>query len=256
MLLFGKGKKYLFSPIFRPLSEATIRGEYKYVDDDGRRYAIPRGRKFRQGIVKRVYLDDHPGVAICALWSERGLTLQGRDNERPGYPTQKPLALLERIINASCPPDGWVLDPFAGCATACVAAERLGRSWVGIDLSPKTIELVEYRLKHQERDIALWTSQVVARTDIPRRTNIDAPKNYRKDKHILFGQQEGKCAGCRMDFPFKIFEIDHKIPKSKGGTNHMDNLQLLCGHCNKIKGAEPMEHLTAQLHDRNMIAVK
>ena len=67
--------------------------------------------------------------------------------ERIGYPTQKPLALLERIIKASSNEGDVVLDPFCGCATACVAAENLGRRWVGIDISPKAVELVNMRLQ-------------------------------------------------------------------------------------------------------------
>ena len=62
--------------------------------------------------------------------------------KRIGYPTQKPLALLERIIKASSNEGDVVLDPFCGCATACVAADNLGRRWLGIDISPKTVELV------------------------------------------------------------------------------------------------------------------
>ena len=62
--------------------------------------------------------------------------------ERIGYPTQKPLALLERIIKASSDEGDMVLDPFCGCATACVAAERLNRQWVGIDLSSMALKLV------------------------------------------------------------------------------------------------------------------
>ena len=169
--------------------------------------------------------------------------------ERTGYPTQKPLALLERIIAASSTEGDMVLDPFAGCATACVAAERLGRQWVGIDLSPKAVELVEYRLKQQEPGIALWASKVTARTDIPARTDIDAPIPYRQNKHVLYGQQEGQCAGCRMDFPFKVFEVDHVIPRSRGGSDHLGNLQLLCGHCNRIKGDRPQEYLVARLKE-------
>ena len=67
--------------------------------------------------------------------------------ERTGFPTQKPVALLERIIQASSKPGDVVLDPFCGCATACVAAENLGRAWLGIDLSPKATELVNVRLQ-------------------------------------------------------------------------------------------------------------
>ena len=69
--------------------------------------------------------------------------------ERTGYPTQKPLVLLERIISVSCPKDGIVLDPFCGCATTCVAAEKLNRSWIGIDISHEAYRLVQERLQKQ-----------------------------------------------------------------------------------------------------------
>ena len=102
ILYYVKGDGFTFNKVFRALSEATVRGEYKHIDADGRKYAVPRGRKYRdEGVVKKVYLDEHPGVAVGNLWSERGLTIQGHDDERTGYPTQKPLALLERIIKAS-----------------------------------------------------------------------------------------------------------------------------------------------------------
>ena len=172
--------------------------------------------------------------------------LQPASGERIGYPTQKPLALLNRVIEASSKEGGVVLDPFCGCATACVAAEILGRQWIGIDLSPKATELVNMRLQGSMGSL-FHNRLVTARTDIPRRTDIDAPINYRKNKHVLFGQQEGHCIGCRMDFPFKIFEVDHVIPQSRGGTDHLENLQLLCPHCNRIKGDRPQEYLLSQL---------
>lgn len=168
-------------------------------------------------------------------------------SESTGYPTQKPLALLERIIAASSNEGDWVLDPFCGCATACVAAEKLGRRWLGIDISPKAVELVNVRLQASMGDL-FHHGFVTARTDVPQRTDINAPKNYRQNKHVLFGQQEGVCNGCKMDFPFKIFEVDHVVPKSKGGTDHIENLQLLCPHCNKVKSDNTMEYLVAQLH--------
>ena len=71
--------------------------------------------------------------------------------ERTGYPTQEPLALLDRIIKASSNEGDVVLDPFCGCATACVSAESLGRQWIGIDLSPVAATLVESRLHDQLR---------------------------------------------------------------------------------------------------------
>jgi site-specific DNA-methyltransferase (adenine-specific) len=67
--------------------------------------------------------------------------------ERLGYPTQKPLALLERIISASSNPGDVVLDPFCGCGTAVAAAQKLGRSWIGIDITHLSIALMKYRLE-------------------------------------------------------------------------------------------------------------
>ena len=174
--------------------------------------------------------------------------INNRSKEHIGFPTQKPLELLERIIKASSNEGDVVLDPFCGCATACVAAEKLGRQWVGIDLSEKAAELVNIRLSDTMG--ALFHNRLVTtRTDIPRRTDIDAPKNYRQNKHVLYGQQEGKCGGCRMDFPFKVFEVDHIIPQARGGTDHVENLQLLCGHCNKVKGDRAQEYLVARLRE-------
>ena len=94
---------------------------------------LPRGRKYRQGVVKRVYLDTHPGVAVGNLWTEKELTMQGRDDERTGSPDQKPLALYERIIEAGSNEGDIVLDPFCGCATTIIAASNLKRRWIGID---------------------------------------------------------------------------------------------------------------------------
>ncbi len=190
------------------------------------------------------YLDEMPGVPLQDLWVD--ITPALSRTERVGYPTQKPLALLERIIAASSNEGDVVLDPFAGCATACVAAEKLGREWIGIDLSEKAVELVNERLQG-EMGALFHHGFVTARTDIPRRTDVDAPKNYRQNRHVLFGQQEGRCAGCRMDFPFKVLEVDHIVPQSRGGTNHLGNLQLLCSHCNRVKGDRPQEYLMAQL---------
>ena len=192
------------------------------------------------------YLQDAPGKMAEGIWTELGVSAGAK--ERVGYPTQKPLALLERIIRASSNEGDMVLDPFCGCATACVAAENLGRRWVGIDLSPKAIELVNVRLKAAMGGL-FHDRLVTARTDIPRRTDIDAPIPYRQNKHVLFGQQEGRCNGCRTEFPFRAFDVDHVIPRSRGGTDHIENLQLLCTHCNRTKMDRPMEYLVARLKE-------
>ena len=147
------------------------------------------------------YLASTKGTAVEDIFADVN-RLEAASKERVGYPTQKPLALLERIIKASSNEGDMVLDPFCGCATACVAADRLGRKWVGIDISPKAVELVNMRLQ-QTMGSLFHHGYVTARTDIPRRTDIEAPIPYRQNKHVLFGQQEGLlCNGCRTEFPF------------------------------------------------------
>ena len=189
------------------------------------------------------FADDMPGVPLQDLWDDIPPVL---GNERVGFPTQKPLALLERIVKASSNEGDWVLDPFCGCATAPVAAENLGRKWVGIDISPKAVELVNLRLKEMMGDL-FHNRLVTVRDDVPRRTDIDAPVNYRQNKHVLYGQQEGRCNGCKLELPFRLFEVDHIVPQSQGGGHEIENLQLLCGSCNRIKGDRPMEYLRSEL---------
>ena len=77
--------------------------------------------------------------------------------ERTGYPTQKPLALLERIIKASSNENDIVLDPFCGCATACVAAEKLQRQWIGIDISPSAEVITKLRLEEASQQGTLFS---------------------------------------------------------------------------------------------------
>ena len=166
------------------------------------------------------FAEDMPGVPLQDLWDDIPPVL---GNERIGYPTQKPLALLERIVKASSNEGDVVLDPFCGCATACVAAENLGRRWIGIDISAKAVELVNMRLQQSMGDL-FHNRLVTARTDIPRRTDIDTPVPYRQNKHVLFGQQEGRCNGCRSEFPFRILEVDHVIPQRVGGQDNIENL--------------------------------
>ena len=193
------------------------------------------------------YLNANSGQIPSDNWYDIP-PVNSQAKERIGYPTQKPLVLLERIIKASSNEGDTVLDPFCGCATACVAADRLGRKWIGIDISPKASELVNMRLQ-QAMGSLFHHGYVTARDDIPKRTDIDAPVPYRQNKHVLFGQQEGLCNGCGVMFPFRNFTVDHVVPQSRGGTDHLDNLQLLCGACNSVKGDRPQEHLIARLKE-------
>jgi DNA modification methylase len=92
------------------------------------------------------YLDEMPGVPAQNLWDDVAV-INNRSSEFLGYPTQKPLALLERIISASSNEGDVVLDPFCGCGTAVHAAEKLKRRWIGIDITHLSVSLIEKRMK-------------------------------------------------------------------------------------------------------------
>jgi len=94
----------------------------------------------------KVYADKSPGVPLQTVWNDIR-PLHNLSAERLGYPTQKPLPLLERIIKASSKPNDIVLDAFCGCGTALVAAQSLGRQWIGIDISPTACRVMAKRLR-------------------------------------------------------------------------------------------------------------
>jgi len=110
------------------------------LDSEGRLHFTSRG-----GIRQKRYLDELKGVALQALWEDIP-PINSQSKERLGYPTQKPLALLERIIQASSNEGDLVLDPFCGCGTMVVAAHELARAWIGIDITHLAIALMTQRL--------------------------------------------------------------------------------------------------------------
>ncbi len=178
--------------------------------------------------------------------------IRGNSRERVGFPTQKPLALLNPIIAASSNMDDMVLDPFCGCATACIAAEKLGRQWVGIDISPKAAELVALRMR---RELGMFYRGAHLQDDAIERTDIVPILKYnsKENKETLYGKQKGFCNGCREHFKDRHLEIDHIVPSSHGGGDHIENLQLLCGSCNRIKGNRPMEYLMSRLQHSSLM---
>ena len=187
LLYYRKTFSNTFNPQFKKYREEYIEQFYKYVEPEtGRRYRLismtgPGGaakgnpsyevmgvtRYWRYskdkmkvlidsnlvvqtspGAVpqRKLYLDVGKGVAIQTLWDDIP-ALHSQAAERLGYPTQKPLALLERIISASSNPGDVVLDPFSGCGTCIDAAQSLGRQWVGIDITHLAIAMHKARLK-------------------------------------------------------------------------------------------------------------
>ena len=174
--------------------------------------------------------------------------------ERTGVPTQKPLELLERIIKASTQKGDVVLDPFCGTATTCVMAEALERRWVGIDISKQAHYWVNKRIR-ESVSANLSPGKVGLRTTSPRRTDnaeIKIKKKSRMDnnKQTLYGLQDGYCVGCKYWFPFKNLTIDHIKPDR---NDNIKNLQLLCPHCNSIKGKRNNRYLRKRLRELGCI---
>jgi len=181
ILFYSKTDDYVFNPIRTEYSEEHISKRFRYVDEKGRRFwpntcLAPGGRgpeyewnghirhwRFtkenmqklhdqgdlyysRSGMpYRKNYLDELQGQLVQNLWTDIRMTKSG--SERLGYPTQKPEALLERIIQASSNEGDTVLDPFCGCGTAVVVAERLRRKWIGIDITHLAIGLIKSRLQ-------------------------------------------------------------------------------------------------------------
>jgi site-specific DNA-methyltransferase (adenine-specific) len=174
--------------------------------------------------------------------------------ERTGYPTQKPLALLEKIIKASSNKGDVILDPFCGCATTCVAAQQLGRKWIGIDIEEKAVEILFERLESVTGTVGENTLRMkdlfVHRKDVPVRSDVMVEEITKNTKEKLFATQKGHCNGCNGKFEVWNLEVDHVVPKSKGGGDYYENYQLLCGSCNRIKGDRPMEYLRIKITKR------
>ena len=231
---YTKTNDYLYYPIYRPYSPGTVQ----------------RGRTAVKGKYFAMGLRDE-GTPTNDWWTDVPKITSPTDPEKTSYPTQKPIALLCRIIKASSNEGEIVLDPFCGCATACIAAEQLQREWVGIDISSKAADLVKSRMYDE---LGLFY-QGTHRTDIPKRSDLgDVPRyNSKRNRNWLYGEQGGYCFGCQAHFKRQHVTIDHIIPRSKGGTDHISNLQLLCNSCNSIKGDRPQEELLVRLINKGYL---
>ena len=231
ILFYSKTDHYSYNILYTPYTEKSLERKQNY------HTRIKDGEVFETSIDKK-------GVRENDVWQIPILNSQSK--ERVGYPTQKPLSLLDRILRASSNEGDVVLDPFCGCATTLVAADRLGRQWVGVDLSSKAGELVKERI---EADQGGLFRDLHIRQDPPHRTDLGPPlkaQEKREYKHILYGLQVGRCNGCNVHFErLEHFHMDHIVARARGGTDHKHNFQLLCGHCNSVKGTKTQAEFAA-----------
>ena len=183
---YSKTEDANWNPQHQPHDQSYIESHYYLADDDGRRYRLAPAHGAGEGPARRFgdrvleppsgrhwswsqeridqlmdegriaftstgmpnhkrYLDDTPGRPLTDVWTDIP-PINSQARERLGYPTQKPEALLERIISASSNEGDVVLDPFCGCGTAVAAAERLNRRWIGIDITHLAITLIRHRM--------------------------------------------------------------------------------------------------------------
>ena len=152
--------------------------QYNKVDEHGRRYKPQSG-----GL--RTYLNEK-GQPCPDVWEIQ--VIGSRSKERTGYPTQKPLALLDRIIKASSNKGDLVLDPFCGCATTCVSAENNGRYWIGIDVSAKAYDLVKERLDREvarPHELPEFRQEIHLQARPPQRTDSGAEERETSYVYII-----------------------------------------------------------------------
>ena len=186
--------------------------------------------------------------------------LRGNQPETTGYSTQKPLALLDRIIKASSNEGDLVMDPFCGCATACVAAGALNRRWIGIDENTDAPQILRDRMAENYFTYDFETNapadakvQKSIRLPIRKVTGykkISKPKaklnltqvDYKKNGYTF-------CKGCMRKLDEKDLTIDHILARDNGGLDELENLQLLCTSCNSKKGNKDMKFLYHMLDD-------
>ena len=193
--------------------------------------------------LKRYAASEMGNPAQSLILEPTGFTNYNKGSgERTGYPTQKPLALLERIIKASSNEGDVVLDPFCGCATACVAAQKLGRRWIGIDVEPKAVELCRGRLQN-ELGFEGITQELTKPPERTEQRQLELIPHNRAVRLDLWRKMQEKlqvenpaCPACDRAPGIDYMEVDHIVPRSRGGEHTWSNVQLLCGPCNRSKG--------------------
>ena len=272
IFLYAKGAKPTFNKLYGELTrrQAQLRQTgYNTGSQGGRKILRVYDREKAAAQIARaeaegrtVYYIDEPlrGAPMPDVWEISALN--GQAKERTGSPDQKPVALYERIIAAASNPGDMVLDPFCGCATTPIAAQNLGRRWVGIDrredaayhvanrLLGLGINVNEFRAQQQALMPEIQAACEIRYVPPARTDDGDTAPHlgpvYRRRKpatmtraamlDILTAQWGIRCWGCGFEPPsVEFLDLDHILPASEGGSNELENRAPLCGPCNKRK---------------------
>ncbi len=230
----------------------------------------------KSGNIRIKYYDQHDEKFIYKekllgnIWSDIPDAMHGPKSEHYNYPTRKPLELYKRIIEGSSNKGDIVLDPFCGCSTTPIAAEKLGRQWIGIDIWEGAYQIVLDRMVQEGLAVAegeanpsrlITFGDVHYTTEIPERTDENEStvpilkirtqrasdpwqqlpnkviKNILAQVQIISDNPDDKvvCVGCGRQLEIEFTELDHIQPRSDAGENFITNRVLICGPCNSRK---------------------
>ena len=200
LLFYSKDYNYFFNALYidkrssKPYHTNKVQGQGQLLVYDKTKTPNSVIEDYKQKGYRVVYVENKK-VLEHDVWTflnnQKLNILNSQAKERLGYPTQKPLALLERIIRTSSNERNVVLDPFCGCATTCIASEMLNRKWIGIDISVKAYELVKERLnkevegKFDFEDKNDHGIKVHFSTDSPKRTDKNGENRLKKYVYII-----------------------------------------------------------------------
>ena len=233
IFLYSKSEKYLFILQREKRKEAIKQLLRENID------GVLKNKKDKDGKVMHRWVDDKKKDCVWVI-----PCLQHANKEYVGYPTQKPIPLLEIIIKASSNEKDIVLDPFCGCATTCIASEKLNRQWAGIDISVKAYELVRERLEKEianPEDLTQYQIDVDFQTSPPKRTDTNGDTGLSKKyvyviSHPNFKESNLYKVGIASDLksrlnsyqtsdPLREYKLEHNIttPYFREMENHIHN---------------------------------
>ena len=281
LLVYTKSDRFIFNTLFGSYSAEHLERRYKNKDSDGRRWMddnlsakgltgggysyeykgvkslwrVPPEKMVeldaenrlhftrKGGIRIKRYLDEMKGLPVSDVWTDI-FPVNSQARERLGYPTQKPLALLERIIHASSNKGDVILDPYCGCGTTIHAAEDLGRQWIGIDISAFSVGLVRERLLTNFLGKRLKIETHGTPYDVASAKALAKKDPFEFEKwvcgaigaHGMFHDPgtKGRDGGVDGVIEFGLYQVDgapvkkeHAIVQVKGGKVSPDNVKAL-----------------------------
>ncbi len=272
ILYYVNGQHATWNPTYQPYEPGYTEQYYRYKDPNGRRFMsadasasglsgggyeyewkgitrvwrMPRetmesmeaeGRIFytRNGFprIKR-YLDESKGMPVQDVWTDIE-AVRSWHEERLGYPTQKPVALMKRILEASSNKGDIVLDPFCGCGTTLVAAQLLGRQWIGLDISPTAVRVMRERLRRAGAAQVKLVGMPVTEDDVRKLKPFEF-------QNWVIATMNGshsprKSGDMGIDgFSFMLHEPIQVKQSSRIGRNVVDNFETAVKRSGKDKG--------------------